>query len=103
MRIEINKERVFEAARSCPQAKQVLKILFPELFAEAEYPYQQLLKPGTRWQHDKGGIVYTYLGDSAELRERLRLPHPNSFYSFGEDGNFVHTNKNVNDIQVCKQ
>jgi len=34
MKLEITKEKVLEAASKCPQAKETLKTLFPEIFKE---------------------------------------------------------------------
>lgn len=35
MKLEITQEKVLEAASKCPQAKETLKTLFPEVFKEA--------------------------------------------------------------------
>jgi hypothetical protein len=35
--ITISKDKVLEAAKKCPQAKETLKILFPEVFEDDKY------------------------------------------------------------------
>ena len=37
MKLEINKDRVLEAASQCPTAKETLKTLFPEAFEDEKY------------------------------------------------------------------
>lgn len=36
MKLEIDKDRVISAAEKCPQAKETLKTLFPEVFEDDE-------------------------------------------------------------------
>jgi hypothetical protein len=41
MKVETTSEKVLEASKRCPQSKQTLEILFPEVFEEKNVPVFQ--------------------------------------------------------------
>ena len=60
MKLEITKEKVLEAADKCPQAKETLKTLFPEVFKGAA---AKVFRAGDRFRikrHD-GTVTETYI------------------------------------------
>lgn len=58
MELKITDDKVREAAASCPDAKKVLKKLFPEVFSEVNTKTFSItsIKPGFKWavvdEHD---------------------------------------------------
>lgn len=41
MKLEIEKDKVLEAAKACPESEKVLKTLFPQIFAEDDLAIQK--------------------------------------------------------------
>lgn len=107
MELNITKERVIEAANSCPTAKTVLKILFPEAFEPEASTYKSLgFKPGTKWRHTGSRVdnTYIYVSDTAEIGRRFGFSsYLDSFFSISNHGMFVHTSKRATDLVVVSQ
>jgi len=72
--MEVEKQRVLEAMKSCPDAKKVLCVLFPELNDSVECP-----PIGAGYIGTHGGF-YMSLGDSEQAKAMYKLSYPYSTY-----------------------
>lgn len=94
MKLEIEKDKVLEAANTCPEAEKVLKTLFPQIFAEddlaiqkdafTDYHDQDLAKFCQKAFNDPGAIQISHAVVNCFNAERRNLKHRslyvNSFY-----------------------
>jgi len=74
MELKITKEKVLAAASQCPEAKETLKTLFPEVFRELMQP-DVLCTANTWYGADKNGPIFLGIGGGSSFqRGALYVP-----------------------------
>jgi hypothetical protein len=65
--IVIDKNKILEAAKKCPQAKETLKILFPEVFEESKYLDLSKLEINSKEQLFKSASIKQVSGINSDF------------------------------------
>ena len=63
MELKLTKQRVLDAAESCETAREVLQILFPDVFTRTTVKSGDVVKIVTKWGHTIEALVVVLKGE----------------------------------------